>query len=83
MQQFLLELWEQTHTTVLMITHDVEEAIFLSQRVYVMGCNPGHIKNEIQIPLPEHRDLEMKLTPEFLDVKRHIIHCLRDSHPTS
>jgi NitT/TauT family transport system ATP-binding protein len=83
MQQFLLELWSQTHITVMMITHDVEEAIFLSQRVYVMGCAPGHIKSEVKIPLPEQRDLDLKLTPEFLDIKREIIHSLRDSHPVS
>jgi ABC-type nitrate/sulfonate/bicarbonate transport system ATPase subunit len=81
MQQFLLKLWSQTHTTVMMITHDVEEAIFLSQRVYVMGCAPGHIKAEIQIPLPEQRDLDLKLTADFLDIKCQIIHCLRNSHP--
>lgn len=49
MQQFLMELWEKTHTTVLMITHDVEEAIFLSQRVYVMSSSPGRMK--VEIPL--------------------------------
>lgn len=76
MQQFLLELWEKTHVTVLMITHDVEEAIYLSQRVYVMGINPGHIQQEISIQLPEHRDLEIKLNPEFVGIKRQIIHAL-------
>lgn len=80
MQQFLLELWEKTHLTVLMITHDVEEAIYLSQRVYVMGVNPGHIKSEFPIQLP-HRDLEIKLSPEFVGIKRQILHTLRgDSH---
>ena len=77
MQQFLLELWEKTHVTVLMITHDVEEAIFLSQRVYVMDVHPGRIKSEVTIPLPEHRDLEVKLTAEFVEIKRQIIHSLR------
>ncbi|HEY9643796.1 MAG TPA: ABC transporter ATP-binding protein [Coleofasciculaceae cyanobacterium] len=78
MQQFLMELWEQTHTTVLMITHDVEEAIFLSQRIYVMSSRPGRIKLEAPIDLPEHRDLEMKLSSEFMEIKRNIIHALRD-----
>ncbi|MGG6297504.1 ABC transporter ATP-binding protein [Leptolyngbya sp. AN02str] len=78
MQQFLLELWRQTHVTVLMITHDVEEAIFLSQRVYVMGRNPGHIKLEQAIALPEQRDLDIKLSPEFVEMKRQILHALRD-----
>jgi NitT/TauT family transport system ATP-binding protein len=78
MQQFLMELWEQTHTTVLMITHDVEEAIFLSQRIYVMSSRPGQIKLEVPIALPEHRDLEMKLSSKFIGIKRDIIHALRD-----
>ncbi len=77
MQQFLLELWEQTSTTVLMITHDVEEAIFLSQRVYVMSSRPGRLQVEVPVNLPVHRDLEMKLSSEFVDIKRQIIHALR------
>ncbi len=79
MQQFLLELWKQTNTTIFMITHDVEEAIFLSQRLYVMSAHPGQIKEEIAIALPEHRDVEIKLTPKFTDIKRQVMHSLRDS----
>jgi NitT/TauT family transport system ATP-binding protein len=78
MQQFLLELWEQTHVTIVMITHDVEEAIYLAQRVYVMAARPGRIKLELPIQLPDHRDLEIKLSTEFLNIKRDIIHALRD-----
>jgi NitT/TauT family transport system ATP-binding protein len=78
MQQFLIELWEQTHTTVLMITHDIEEAIFLSQRVYVMSNRPGSLKMEVPIHLPEHRDLDLKLSSEFIEIKRGIVHALRD-----
>jgi NitT/TauT family transport system ATP-binding protein len=63
MQQFLLGLWEKTHITILMITHDVEGAIFVAQRVHVMGSHPGQIKQTIQIDLPEHHDLEIKLSP--------------------
>jgi ABC-type nitrate/sulfonate/bicarbonate transport system ATPase subunit len=77
MQQFLLNLWEETHTTVLMITHDVEEAIFLSQRLYVMSSRPGQLKVEVSISLPEHRELDIKLTPEFIDIKRQVLHALR------
>ncbi|HEY9620646.1 MAG TPA: ABC transporter ATP-binding protein [Crinalium sp.] len=78
MQQFLLDLWARTHVTVMMITHDVEEAIFLSQRVYVMSSRPGRLKLEVPIPLPEQRDLDIKLSPEFVEIKRKIIHALRD-----
>lgn len=82
MQQFLLELWEKTHVTVLMTTHDVEEAIYLSQRVYVMDTHPGRIKLEIPISLPEHRDLDIKLSSKFVEIKRQIIHTLRDAAHT-
>ncbi|WP_225913730.1 ABC transporter ATP-binding protein [Leptolyngbya ohadii] len=78
MQQFLLNVWEKTHITVLMITHDVEEAIFLAQRVYVMGARPGRIKQVIETHLPEHHDLEIKLSPEFINIKRDIIHALHE-----
>ena len=80
MQKFLLELWEQTHTTILMITHDLEEAVFLSQRIYVMNAHPGQIKQEVHVQLPEHRDLDMKLDPSFIQIKRAIIHALHDDH---
>lgn len=79
MQQFLLELWEKTPTTILMITHDVEEAIFLSQRIYVMSSHPGQIQSEIAIKLPQHRDLEMKLAPDFIALKRQVINALKQS----
>jgi NitT/TauT family transport system ATP-binding protein len=75
MQEFLLELWEKTHVTVLMITHDVEEAIYLSQRIYVLGL--GQVKGEIPIRLPEHRELDIKLSPEFVDIKRQVITMMR------
>jgi NitT/TauT family transport system ATP-binding protein len=75
MQEFLLELWEKTHVTVLMITHDVEEAIYLAQRIYVLGL--GQVKGEIPIRLPEHRELDIKLSPEFVDIKRQVISVMR------
>jgi NitT/TauT family transport system ATP-binding protein len=78
MQQFLLELWEQTHTTILMITHDVEEASYLSQRIYVMSSHPGRMKQEVKIDLPSDRHLELKLSTEFLGIKREIIHALHN-----
>lgn len=77
MQEFLLELWGKTHITVLMITHDVEEAIYLSQRIYVLSSHPGCIKSEIPICLPEQRTLDIKLTPEFVDIKRQVLQTIR------
>jgi len=77
MQQFLLELWEHTHTTILMITHDVEEAIFLSQRVHIMSAHPGRLQHEVVVDLPKHRELDIKLSTRFIDIKREVVHSLR------
>jgi NitT/TauT family transport system ATP-binding protein len=76
MQQFMRELWAQTQITILMVTHDVEEAIFLSQRIYVMGAHPGCIKQEIAINLPDRRELDLKLEPEFVQIKRQVVQAL-------
>ncbi|MDX2100541.1 MAG: ABC transporter ATP-binding protein [Leptolyngbyaceae cyanobacterium bins.59] len=78
MQAFLLEIWQQTHTTILMITHDLEEAIFLSQRIYVMDRNPGRIRTELAISLPPERNLDLKLEPEFIALKRKMIQIFRE-----
>ena len=53
MQQFLLEIWGKTNCTIFMITHDVSEAVFLSQRIYVLSTQPGTIKQELKINLPD------------------------------
>ncbi|WP_309730836.1 ABC transporter ATP-binding protein [Chamaesiphon sp. OTE_75_metabat_556] len=74
MQEFLLELWEKTHVTVLMITHDVEEAIYLSERIYLLEA--GLVKAEIPVCLPAHRELDLKLSAEFVDIKRQVINLM-------
>ncbi len=76
MQQFLLELWEKTQVTILMITHDVEEAIYLSQRVYVMQSCPGRIHQEVKVNLPTHRGLDIKLSSDFVRIKRQVLESL-------
>jgi len=77
MQEFLYDLWDKTHITLLMITHDVEEAIFLAQKIYVMSAHPGRIQESIEIDLPTQRDLDLKLTGEFIDYKRQVLQALR------
>ncbi|MEL6579807.1 MAG: ABC transporter ATP-binding protein [Cyanobacteria bacterium J06621_12] len=77
MQEFLYDLWEKTHITLLMITHDVEEAIFLAQKIYVMSAHPGRIQESIEINLPTQRDLDIKLTGEFINYKRQVLQALR------
>ncbi len=72
LQLFMSDIWERTQMTILMVTHDVEEAIFLASRVSIMDTHPGRIKQDVVIDLPEHRALEMKSEPSFLGLKRQI-----------
>ena len=73
MQEWLLQLWEADHRTILFITHDVEEAIFLSDRVLVMSARPGRMKFELPIDLPRPRDHRILTTAPFLKLKRIIV----------
>lgn len=59
MQRFLLQIWRHTGTTILMITHDVEEAVFLAQRIYVMSAHPGTIIQELSIDLSQNRAINL------------------------
>ena len=80
MQEFLLQLWQETKTTILMITHDVEEAIFLAQRIYVLSAHPGTVVEELQIDLPDKDEDDphaIKVTPAFQDYRHKILHGLR------
>jgi NitT/TauT family transport system ATP-binding protein len=78
MQAELLQIWERTKKTVLFVTHSIEEAAYLSDRVVVMTARPGRMKNVIKIDLPRPRDYEMRLTPEFNDIKAKIWNTLKD-----
>jgi NitT/TauT family transport system ATP-binding protein len=77
MQQFLLELWQRLGISILMITHDVGEAVFLSQRIYVMSARPGTIQKEIVIELGSERAYAVRRTPEFHHYSEDIMDLLR------
>jgi NitT/TauT family transport system ATP-binding protein len=77
MQQFLLNLWERTGTSILMITHDVGEAVFLSQRVYVLTARPGMVQREIAIDLPLERTYLVKREAKFQRYQDEIMDLLR------
>ncbi len=77
MQELLLQVWEESHKTVLFVTHDVEEAIFMADRVYVMTSRPGRLKAEITVPLPRPRTYEMKSEPVFSELKKTLMDLIR------
>lgn len=72
LQTELLETWEKKRKTCFFITHDVEEAIILAQRVIIMSARPGRIKDIVDINIPYPRTQETKMTPEFMELKNHI-----------
>ena len=78
MQAELLQVWERTKKTVLFVTHSIEEAAYLSDRVVIMTARPGRMKDVLKIDLPRPRDYEMRLTPEFNDIKAKIWSTLKD-----
>lgn len=78
MQELLTQIWEELHKTILFVTHDVEEAIFLSDRVFIMTARPGKIKAEIDIPLERPRSYEIKATESFLNLKRQALALIRE-----
>ena len=70
MQEWLLSIWSQERRTILFITHDIDEAIFLSDRVLLMSVRPGRIKNDIPVPLERPRDHRMTTSPVFTQLKQ-------------
>ncbi len=67
MQGELLDIWRKTRKTVLFITHQIDESVFLSDQVVVFGSRPGRVKETISLPFQRPRELSLKRTPEFLD----------------
>lgn len=77
MQYWLLEVLENLRASILFITHDIEEAIFLSDRIYILSDRPAKVKEEIKIDLPKPRKSEIITSTEFNDIKRHIINIFK------
>jgi ABC-type nitrate/sulfonate/bicarbonate transport system ATPase subunit len=77
MQELLLGIWEADRKTVLFVTHDIEEAIFMANRVAVMSARPGRIKSIVPIALPHPRHYTMKTTPEFSRYKAELTEEIR------
>jgi NitT/TauT family transport system ATP-binding protein len=77
MQEMLLDIWERDRKTVLFVTHDIEEAIFLGSRVVVMSARPGRIKTDITVELPHPRPYTVKTSPQFVALKQRLVEEIR------
>jgi ABC-type nitrate/sulfonate/bicarbonate transport system ATPase subunit len=78
MQELLLEIWEADRKTVLFVTHDIDEAVFLANRVLVMSARPGRIKAEVPVPLPYPREWTVKTSPDFAALKARLMGEIRE-----
>jgi len=78
MQELLLDIWQEFRPTIIFVTHDIDEAVFLSDRIFVMGTNPGCIKAKVPVSLPRPRNIDIKLTEEFLSLNRQIFELIRE-----
>ena len=72
MQSHLLEIWRNVDVTILFITHDLDEAILLADRILVLKANPGEVQEVIEVPVPRPRSIDQTTTPEFLATRRRL-----------
>ena len=77
MQELLTDVWEAHRLTVLFVTHDIDEAIFMANRVAVFSARPGRIKAEIKVDFPHPRHYTIKTSPEFMDIKARLTEEIR------
>ena len=77
MQMWLTDVWERYHWTVVLVTHDVREAVFLSDRVYVLGNRPASVRCVLDVDLPRPRGLECLGTPRFAELEEVLLSNLR------
>jgi ABC-type nitrate/sulfonate/bicarbonate transport system ATPase subunit len=78
MQRWLLDVWQKHRRTILFITHDVDEALFLGDRVLVMTARPGAVKLEQVVALPRPRRAELLTDPEFIRLKRVLLEAIEE-----
>lgn len=76
----LLKLWERTDKTICFVTHSIPEAVYLSTKIVVMSPRPGRVTDIIESPLPKERPLDIRETPEFLEVAHRVREGLRAGH---
>jgi len=77
MQELLLRIWGETASTILFVTHDVDEAIYLADHIYVLCARPGTIMEDVPVPFGRPRDSSMKQSTQFHELQQHVLACLR------
>src|SRR3989454_1922073 len=78
MGELLLDIWQKSPKTILFVTHDIEEALFLGDRVYVMTARPGRFRAEVSLTLPRPRTLEVTTSEEFVSAKHRVLAMIRE-----
>jgi NitT/TauT family transport system ATP-binding protein len=78
MQDFLLEIWEEERKTALLVTHDIDEAIYLADRTVLMTAHPGRVREIIRVDLPRPRRYEMRSETRFIALRDHVTRIVRD-----
>jgi NitT/TauT family transport system ATP-binding protein len=79
----LLRIWERDRKTIVFVTHDIDEAVYLADRVVVMSASPGRIIETLDIALPRPRDLDIRNAPEFAAYRHRIWELLEEQVRTS
>lgn len=77
MQELLLRIWEEAASTILFVTHDVDEALYLADRIYILSARPGTIMEDLPAPFGRPRDASVKQRKEFHELQQHVLACLR------
>jgi NitT/TauT family transport system ATP-binding protein len=77
MQELLLTIWEELRPTIVFVTHDIEEALFLGSRIAMMSRRPGRMKLELEVPIGRPRNTEVLTMPAFVELKARLLHELR------
>jgi ABC-type nitrate/sulfonate/bicarbonate transport system ATPase subunit len=78
MQEWLQQIWSEFQKTVLLVTHDLDEAIFLADRIYVLAAHPGRVEREITVELPRPRNMETRLSPEYGRLRAELYELIRE-----
>lgn len=82
MQEWLLQIWGDFKKTILFITHDIDEAIFLSDDIYILTPRPGTIKEKVSIQLPRPRNEQTLLDSKFIQLKEYVLQALKSTEET-